>query len=225
MKILVVTTYNNKLFEEYAHRFKQTYNWPFDLKIYNEDENLFEEIPNCKNFVERNKNKIAKTYTQDGVKFCYKVYAYTHEILKSNNYDGLIGIDADSVFYKPIDEEFIKTHIHKDDCMMSYLGRVNYYSECGFLYFNLKHPYIKEYAKEMQKMYNEDLIYKEEQQHDSFMWDLIRKKFENNYQIKNNDIGDGKVGHVQARSVLGSYYDHTKGASRKLTGKSPEARV
>jgi hypothetical protein len=225
MKILVVTTYNNKLFDEYAHRFKKTYNWPFDLKIYNEDENLFEEITNCKNFVERNKNKIVKTYTQDGVKFCYKVYAYTHEILKSNDFDALIGIDADSVFYKPIDEEFIKTHIHKDDCMMSYLGRTNYYSECGFLYFNLKHPYIKEYAKEMQKMYNEDLIYKEEQQHDSFIWDLIRKKFENDYQIKNNDIGDGKVGHVQARSVLGAYYDHTKGKTRKLTGKSPEARI
>jgi hypothetical protein len=225
MKILVVTTYNNKLFDEYAHRFKKTYNWPFDLKIYNEDENLFEEIPNCKNFVERNKNKIVKTYAQDGVKFCYKVYAYTHEILKSNDYDALIGIDADSVFYKPIDEEFIKTHIHKDDYMMSYLGRTNYYSECGFLYFNLKHPYIKEYAKEMQKMYNEDLIYKEEQQHDSFIWDLIRKKFENDYQIKNNDIGDGKVGHVQARSVLGAYYDHTKGKTRKLTGKSPEARI
>jgi hypothetical protein len=225
MKILVVTTYNNKLFEEYAHRFKQTYNWPFDLKVHNENEKLFEEIPNCKNFVERNKNRIIKTYVHDGVKFCYKVYAYTHEILKSNDYDGLIGIDADSVFYKPIDEEFIKTHIHKDDCMMTYLGRGNHYSECGFLYFNLKHSYTKKYAEEMQKMYNEDLIYKEEQQHDSFIWDLIRKKFEKDYQIKNNDIGDKKVGHVQSRSVLGSYYDHTKGAQRKLSGKSPEARV
>jgi len=225
MKILVVTTYNNKLFEEYAHRFKKTYNWPFDLKIHNEDEKLFEEIPNCKNFVERNKNRIVKTYVHDGVKFCYKIYSYTHEILKSNDYDGLIGIDADSVFYKPIDEEFIKTHIHKDDCMMTYLGRGNHYSECGFLYFNLKHPYIKKYAEEMQKMYNEDLIYKEEQQHDSFIWDLIRKKFEKDYAVKNNDIGDHKVGHVQSRSILGNYYDHTKGSSRKQLGKSPEARV
>jgi hypothetical protein len=225
MKILIVTTYNNKLLEEYAYRFKKTYNWPFDLKIHNEDERLFEEIPNCKNFVERNKNRIVKTFVHDGVKFCYKVYAYTNEILKSNDYEGLIGIDADSVFYKTIDEEFIKTHIHKDDCMMTYLGRGNHYSECGFLYFNLKHPYIKKYAYEMQKMYNEDLIYNIEEQHDSYVWDFVRKKFENDYKIKNNDIGDHKVGHVQARSILGSYYDHTKGTKRKQLGKSPEARV
>ena len=41
MKILVVTTWNNKLYTDYAHRFEKTYNWPFDLKVYNEDEDLF----------------------------------------------------------------------------------------------------------------------------------------------------------------------------------------
>ena len=29
MKILAVTTYNNKLYKEYAHRFESTYNWEF----------------------------------------------------------------------------------------------------------------------------------------------------------------------------------------------------
>ncbi len=37
MNILVVTTFNNKLEQAYAHRFRDTYNWPFELKIYNED--------------------------------------------------------------------------------------------------------------------------------------------------------------------------------------------
>ena len=27
----------------------------------------------------------------------------------------------------------------------------------------------------MQKMYNEDSIYKEKEQHDSYIWDLVRK--------------------------------------------------
>ena len=40
----------------------------------------------------------------------------------------------------------------------------------------------------------------------------------------NIDIGDQQVGHVQARSILGTIYDHTKG-KRKASGKSPEARV
>jgi hypothetical protein len=108
--------------------------------------------------------------------------------------------------------------------MITYLGRPNY-SECGFLYFNMKHPFIKKYAEEMQKCYNEDLIYNEKEQHDSYIWDLVRKKFELNYDVKNYNIGDNKVGHVQARSILGTIYDHTKGPTRKQLGKSPEARI
>ena len=136
--------------------------------------------------------------------------------------DGLICIDADSVFYKPIDEDWIKKYIHRDDCMMTYLGRPNY-SECGFLYFNLMHPLTIEFAKEMQDMYNNDLIYNEKEQHDSYIWDVVRKRFEKR-GVKNYNIGDNKVGHVQSRSVLGSIYDHTKG-QRKIKGKSPEARI
>ena len=49
-----------------------------------------------------------------------------------------------------------------------------------------------------------------------------RMKFEKERQTKNHNIGDNKTGHVQARSVLGPIYDHTKGR-RKLNGRSPEA--
>ena len=230
MKILTVTTWNNKLFDAYAHRFQSSYNWSFPLKIYNEDGDMFDEVPNCKSFVERNKNKYKYTsyeektndYRKDGVRFCYKVYAYTHAILNEDA-DGIIGIDADSVFYKPIDEEWLKKHIHRNDCMMTYLGRPNY-SECGFLYFNLKHKDTKDYARYMQELYNTDHIYNLEEQHDSYIWDYARMKFEKERGTKNHNIGDNKTGHVQARSVLGSIYDHTKGR-RKLTGRSPEATI
>ena len=105
---------------------------------------------------------------------------------------------------------------------MTYLGRPSY-SECGFLYFNMSHPQTKNFAREMQRMYNEDLIYNEKEQHDSWIWDVVRKRFEAN-GVKNYNIGDGQEGHVQARSVLGPIYDHTKGR-RKLTGQSPERIV
>ena len=39
----------------------------------------------------------------------------------------------------------------------------------------MKHPDAINYAIEMQKMYNEDLIYKEKEQHDSYIWDLREK--------------------------------------------------
>ena len=231
MNLLTVTTYNNKLYKAYAHRFHTTYNWPFKLKIYNEDTDMYAQIPKLKKFVDRNKDKYKYTsyeeknndYRRDGVRFSYKVYAYTHEILQASNaYNGIICIDADSVFHKPVDGDWFYKHIHRDDCMMTYLGRPGY-SECGFLYFNMSHPQTKNYAREMQKMYNEDLIYKEKEQHDSWIWDVVRKRFEAD-GVKNYNIGDGQEGHVQARSVLGPIYDHTKGR-RKLTGQSPERIV
>jgi len=230
LKIKTITTYNNKLYKEYAYRFKETYNWPFPLKIYNEDECMMKTIPELKEFVERNKDRQpysdykvkGKAFLTDGVRFSYKVYAYCHAIINCN-VDGLICIDADSVFHKKIDEEWIIKHIHRDDCMMAYLGRGNHYSECGFLYFNLKHPDIKSYANRMLSLYNTDGIYNLKEQHDSYVWDYVRKEFENR-GVRNHNIGDGKNGHVQARSILGPVYDHTKG-NRKLKGRSPEARV
>lgn len=230
MKILTVSSWNKKLYNEYAHRFLSSWRWPFQLRIYNEDKDFFDKVPQCKEFVERNKHRMEgkdaiQKYWQDGVRFCYKVYAYTHAILNETGYDGIIGIDADSVFYKRIDENWIKQHIHRDDCMMAYLGRGNHYSECGFLYWNMYHKDTKDYARVMQDMYNTDSIYNLKEQHDSFIWDYIRKRFEDERGTKNHNIGDNRLGHVQARSILGTVYDHTKGPSRKKKGKSPEFKL
>ena len=225
MKIQVITSWNNKLYKEYAYRFKKTYNWPFDLLVYNEDVDMFDKIPDLKKFIEKNKDREVESFKKDGVRFSYKVYAYTHAIENaSSDVDGLICIDADSVFYKSIDVDWIKKHIHKDDCMMSYLGRGSSYSECGFLYFNMQHNETRNYARYMKKMYDFNEIYSLSEYHDSYVWDYVRKVFESELKVKNNNIGDNKGGHVQARSILGTVYDHTKG-KRKLTGKSPEGNL
>lgn len=221
MKIKVVTTYNNKLYEKYAHRFFESYNWPFEIIAYNEDNNFYEDVPQCKAFVERNKGRKFDSFKFDGVRFCYKVYAYTDAIL--NNYvDGLICMDADSVFYKPIDFDFVKKHLHKEGCMMTYLGRLHQYTECGFLYFNLQHPNIKEYAQRCQDLYNTDELYNLKEYHDCEVWDTVRAKMEKEYNINNINLTPNfPAGHAQAASILGKYYDHCKGA-RKDSGRSPE---
>jgi len=232
MKVLVITSFNEKLYNEYAHRFVNTYNWPFDLKIYTElkfniDNKNFEIIElkqDSKNFVERNKHRPVKDFWVDGVRFSYKVYSVLQASIKKE-YDILIWVDADSVFYKPLTIEFIKQNLYKEDSMMTYLGRGEHYSECGFLLWNLKHKDTQDYFKEMKNMYNNNLIYNEREYHDSYIWDLVRKKFEKERGTMNIDIGDKKIGHVQARSILGTLYDHTKGPKRKSSGKSPEARV
>ena len=243
MKIAVVTTFNNKLYEQYAKTFMKTYydNMPFDLYVYTEDDvpldkhkrlthlSTFNEVKECKEFIDRNKDRplvpparfrnpsgIVKPYRHDGVRFCYKVYAYTDFILnKSDQYDGVICIDADCEFENPFDQEAIAS-TQKEDAMMTYIGRVGYYSECGFLYFNLKHNDTKKYALEMQKMYNEDLIYQIPEQHDSYVWDYVRINFEQIYKTVNHNIGDAGKGDVHARSFLSKYYKHYKGRKGKL---------
>jgi|TARA_B100000212_G_scaffold166926_1_gene125525 hypothetical protein len=241
MNIAVVTTLNKKLYKQYGYKFFETYNWPFHLSVYSEDmldiphqniivKSTFDEIPQCEEFVNRNKHRPVSDdprtgFLKDGVRFCYKVYSYTNEIITNEDFDGLICIDADSVFYKMIDTDFVKKHIHNDNSMMTYLGRgEKQYSECGFLYFNMRHPEVVNYAIEMQHMYNDDTIYNLKEQHDSYVWDYVRKKYEQKGVI-NKNIGDGKGGHVQARSILGPVYDHIKGPKRKKLMRSPEARV
>jgi len=76
----------------------------------------------------------------------------------------------------------------------------------------------------MRRMYDSDEIYNLDEQHDSYVWDHVRLRFEGKKQVRNLNIGDNKGGHVQARSVLGNFYDHTKGRERKLKGRSKEFR-
>lgn len=234
MNVLVVTSFNKKLYDDYAYRFFQTYNWPFDLHVYSEQYFAFNPYEvgvvvhelgeDCKNFMLRNKVRPFKNFLTDGVRFCYKVYSLI-QASQTKNYDILIWVDADSVFYKPLTIEFIQQHLYKEDKMMTYLGRGEHYSECGFLLWNLNHKDTQDYFKEMKNMYNNDLIYNEREYHDSYIWDVVRKKFEKERGTMNIDIGDKKVGHVQARSIIGTLYDHTKGPKRKALGKSPEARI
>ena len=254
MKIAVVTTFNKKLYDQYAHNFLKSYftNWPFDLYVYSEEtfpvsiekgnehrltlRNIFKEYPECKAFVDRNKDKpIApppgfenyhpnyKEFRHEAVRFSYKVYSYIHFVLTCKGYDGVICIDADSVFFKKVDENwFIENDIIKNDTMMTYMGRgKTYHMEAGFLYFNLKHKETKNFLKEMKRWYDKDLMYTVPEQHDSYIWDIVRKQFEEKGVI-NNDIGDGRVGHVQARSALGTIYDHVKGNKPKKRGYSEE---
>ena len=250
MKIATITTFNNNILKSYAYKFINSYNWQFPLYVYSEDTldnkagidkvySTFDKIPQCKEFIERNKKRPiprnawgllrgGRPTSHDSISFSYKVYSYTDWILnESNGYDGVICIDADSVFYKKCNSDWIREHIHRDNSMMTYLGRGkqiigdSLYSECGYLYFNLKHPKTKEYAQAMQDMYNKDTLFNLKEWHDSYIWDNVRIKFEKEFKINNHNIGDNGGGHVQARSVVGQLYDRCKG-NRKKTGFSQE---
>ena len=134
-KIAVITSFNTKLYEEYAKRTIATYSWPFPLYVYSEDfdgsrlmemdnydtktikvKNIFTLDPECKNFVERNSHRKIVDYIYDGVRFCYKPFSIAHLILNSPKYDIVIWIDADVVWStKKITDDFVYDQLTDKD--------------------------------------------------------------------------------------------------------------
>ena len=67
---------------------------------------------------------------------------------------------------------------------MTFLARKNSYSECGFLGFNTKHEYFKQYIQSIIDIYVTGEIFSLEQWHDSWIWDYLRINFEKNMVLK-----------------------------------------
>jgi len=190
-----------------------------------------ENIPEYNNFVSRYKHKEKNTadYRFDVFKFAYKVYAIANAI-KNTQTKYLIWLDADIRTYKKLPINFLSTLV-KEDCYLSFLGRehvksVNY-SECGFLIFDTEHFINKIFWKDMMKMYDKGQLFFENEWHDSYIFDVVRKNLEKKRKIKNFDISHmGLVdvkndNHVFIASVLGNFMDHKKG-NRKTKNWSGE---
>ena len=227
---LVVTSFNRKLYTEYAHRFWDTFPHDnFDLAVYSEDELTIPYTPLelHTQFVERNKHKPVRGFKYDAVRFCYKPYSIAQSVedYAHKEYERILWIDADTVFLEPVDEKWIDHNLDKIGSVMTYMGRHNYYSETGLLLFNLRTPHTKDYILDVKHLYDSNTLYALDEQHDSFIWDHVRTQYEQK-GYKFNDVGitEHKVpgGHIQAYR-FGDVMDHTKG-KRKAQGYSSENR-
>lgn len=233
-EVLCITSFNKKLYEDYAYRFTDTYNLPFDLIIYGEDNleflkekyknvnynftiaNSIQLMKDLNDFIKRNtkrdNNDSKRGFLYQGIRFCHKVFAVTHAGVNFKNYKYIIWFDADMIFKKSFDLNLIETKLIKKETMMSHLGRANYHSECGFLVFNMKHNKTIDYFREMRRMYTSDDIYKEKEWHDSYIWDVVRRKFENKFKVKNFNLTDNtRINDVIGSIFLNEYFYHLKG--------------
>ena len=111
-----VTTMNKKLFDDYGKDLLVSYmntSQKYPIYVYVEDDiqkypimknviyvPLFEEEPECENFVRRNKNKEVASFMFDGVRFSYKVFAQCNA---SKHGGKMYYVDGDSVFLKTMD--------------------------------------------------------------------------------------------------------------------------
>ena len=180
-------------------------------------------VPEYQKFVQKFKEK--EKYTDD---FRFNVFRFAHKVyaiasaLKNIKTKYLIWLDADIKTYKKLPLKFLDTLI-KPDSYMSYLGRENIsvkhlnYSECGFLIFDTDHIIHERFWEDMMKMYDGGDLFQEKEWHDSYIFDVVRKKLEKEKNLENFDITNlGLVklnndNHVFVSSVLGKFMDHKKG--------------
>ena len=244
-----VTTFNDEGYERYGRRFLASFDrrWPAEvtLHVFYEEtlpsetsgrfvyHNLLAEIPELVSFKERHRENTIRTghhkdgeygYRTDAVRFAHKVFALTQCGLSlMDQADVLFWLDADTVTFEDIPAELLEALLPVD-AYTSYLGRAHTHSECGFVGYNLAHESNNEFMSFWRKLYLDDSLFQLPEWHDSFVYDVIRKTFEDKGKFTSFNIAAANPAsdHPFVNSVLGNYMDHLKGKERKVAGKSFE---
>jgi hypothetical protein len=149
-------------------------------------------------------------YRWNAVRFSHKSFAIFDASIRCNA-DVLCWLDGDIVVFDLIPRTFLEELVPADH-LLGYLKRPTF-SECGFLAYNLRHPAIGEFFAEFKALYTSDRLFHEQEYHDSWLFDVVRKRFERR-KCKTFDIAQGRGacgGHVFINSPLGGYMDHMKG--------------
>jgi len=159
-----------------------------------------------------------KPFKWDAVRFSHKVYAILH-CAQTTDADVLIWMDADTICHSPISIEKLEKLIPADKDLC-FLGRKGKYTECGLYAMNLKSPAVQIFLKRFQQMYDdaENGIFKQDEWHDSFIFDVVRKQIVMNELDWSGHLISGE-GHPLINSEWGAYLDHLKG-DRKTQGRS-----
>jgi hypothetical protein len=169
----------------------------------------------------RSKRKDAgKGFKWDAVRFAHKVYAI-FDCARTTDADILFWMDADTICHSPITIEQLKKFC-PENVDIGYLGREGKYTECGLYSMNLRSQAVQNFLREFQRMYDDadNGIFTLAEWHDSFVFDAVRAKFQNQLREYNWSAGIVKgEGHPLINSAWGAHLDHLKG-DRKEAGRS-----
>jgi hypothetical protein len=150
-------------------------------------------------------------YRFDANKFCRKVFAQD-AVFDEDQY--VFWIDADCVFFKPIEEEFLVSLVK--DVPFAYMGRGKQgsyvsYTETGFLGFNTKHKDFPAFRAKYLSYFTSGRIFQQLRGwHDCIAFDHAREG------IKGNNLSPNGQGmnDVLRNTVLAPYMEHLKGRKK-----------
>lgn len=203
--------------------------------------NIFDVNPDLVKFIDRNKHKRVTNFKYDGIRFSYKVFSFTHAGLNSSD-DWMFWIDADTIFKQKIDEALLVKKIKEcsgkiindidENYLVCFMRKnkikkkvvIPSWTECGFVGYNLRKKSCIHFLKDFRNRYAKDYIYKEAQQHDSWIFDVVQRKINKVYGEKPLNLNPSDYTHPIVMTPMGDIIDHLKGRGRKIKGYSPEAK-
>lgn len=161
-------------------------------------------------------------YRYQATKFVNKIAALTSGVLPSSTWR--IWIDADITVDKQVPDDFF--NFLDPQYLAFYLGREGRgwdHSECGFVAYNTATPQGKTFLTDFRDMYMSDKIFLERETHDSWIFDVLRKRYEaTGSQFFDLAAGSRKF-HPWPHTILGQYMTHKKGPKAKA--KDPKAPI
>jgi len=162
--------------------------------------------------------KGAQSFLWDAIRFSHKTFCVNHAT-RNIDADVVYWMDADTITFRDITKKVYSKWL-PDNCYISFLGRITY-TECGFVAYNVRHPYHNEFMDRWIDLYNTGKLFNLREWHDCISFDKIRVEMEKEGKIINNNLNeDNQIrGHPFINSVLGEYIDHLKG-KRKNSQRS-----
>jgi len=257
MKYTVVTTFNDAGLKLYGQRMIDTFEqlWPAEVDLavcaencrpqFQRSNTKIYDLLNLSNklnvFLQRHRNNPRahgqdgppevfdpnKSFRWDAVRFCYKIYSIKL-ISDYVNTDWLIWVDADTVTHSAVTTQDLD-RLCPNTAMIGYLGRgEKYHSECGWVAYNLRHAETRNFINDLSGMYDQDRIFDLPEWHDSYVWDVIRRRYQEHNQFHNLNTTHGRpnrAGHPFINSELGRFMDHLKGNRKQLGRSKPQDLV
>lgn len=182
---------------------------------------LYQECPELLDFKEKYKNNPkfngtfdvseTKKYKWNAIKFAHKTFPIFN-LRKKLKSGSLIWLDTDVLAIEKIDYSFLNQVCPKD-MMISYLGRPNVYSECGWVYYNLNNLNTDAFLNQFEHEYVSGNLEHYRETHDSYIFDVIRLKFDQSLFYDLN-FGSKTDKHPFHQSLLRKKLVHNKGSNK-----------
>lgn len=217
-----ITSFSKEGYSRYGKKFLESIdNWPGEIIAYLEEDIDFDHpklikkdllsIPELKTFLNYIDGKPEPRGYVNGVydynfdlwKFCRKMFAQFDAF---NEKGKVFWIDADCILKAPLPEKFLKNLFEGE--ALCFLGREGFYTECGFVGFDLNHPDFEEFKNRYIATLQRGIVFTLKGWHDCYCFDWARDGKGKNLT---DDWRMGDPLHVFPNSVLGEYIVHNKG--------------